>query len=198
MNSKLFRVIYNMYDAAKSCIKVGNNLSEVLHCNIGVRQGGNLSPVLFAMLINEFKNKLSTQYNGVHKNQLYNPDIELHLKSFTLLYADDTIVLAETDRELQSTLDAAHEYCNNMQLTVNTQKTKVIFSRRKERKHRYFLFGGSILDVTYEYVHLGVNFNYNTSFIKAIERHISRAKRAMFAIVMVQLGPRYDGVYHYR
>ena len=30
---------------------------------------------------------------------------------------------------------------------------------------------------------MGVNFNYNTSFIKAIERHISRAERAMFAII---------------
>ena len=66
-----------MYDAAKSCIKVGNNLSEVCHCNIGVRRGENLSPILFAMLINEFKNNLSTQYNGVHLNQLYNTDIEL-------------------------------------------------------------------------------------------------------------------------
>ena len=89
-----------MYDAAKSCIKVGNNLSEVFHCNIGVRQGKNLSPIFFAMLINEFKNNLSTQYNGVHLNQLYNTDIELQLKLFTLLYTDDTIVLAETEREL--------------------------------------------------------------------------------------------------
>ena len=32
-------------------------------------------------------------------------------------------------------------------------------------------------------MYLGGNFSYNTSFIKAIERHISRAKRAMFAIV---------------
>ena len=35
-----------------------------------------------------------------------------------------TIVLAETERELQSTLDAVHKYCNNMHLTVNTQKQK--------------------------------------------------------------------------
>ena len=76
------------------------------------------------------------------------------------------------------------EYCNNMHLTVNTQKMKVmIFSRGKVRKYQNFMFGDSILDVTYEYVYLGVNFNYNTSFIKAIERHISRAKRTMFAIV---------------
>ena len=111
-------------------------------------------------------------------------DIELHLKLFTLLYADDTIVLAETERELQSALDAVHEYCNNMHLTVNTQKTKVmIFSRGKVRKHRNFLFGDSILDVTYEYVYLEVNFKYNTSFIKAIKQHIFRAKRAKFTIV---------------
>ena len=119
-----------MYDAAESCIKVGNNLSKVLHCNIGVRQGGNLSPV-FAMLINEFKNKLSTQYNGVHKNQLYNTDIDLHLKLFTLLYADDTNVLAETDRELQSALDAVHEYCNNMQL--HTKNESHIFSWKRKK-----------------------------------------------------------------
>ena len=43
-----------MYDPDKSCINIGNTLSEVFHCNIGVRHGGNLSPVLFAMLINEF------------------------------------------------------------------------------------------------------------------------------------------------
>ena len=78
------------------------------------------------MLINEFKNNLSTKYNGVHLNQLHNTDIELQLKLFTLLYADDTIVLAETERELQSALDAVHEYCNNMHLTVNTQKKKVM------------------------------------------------------------------------
>ena len=50
MNGKLFRVIYDMHDAAKSCIKVGNNLSEVFNCNIGVRRGENLSRILFAII----------------------------------------------------------------------------------------------------------------------------------------------------
>ena len=80
-----------------------------------------------------------------------------------------------------------------MRLTVNTQKTKVItFSRRKVIKHQNFIFGRSILDVTYEYVYLRVNFNHNTLFMKAIERHISKAERAMFAIVT-----KVD-FYHYR
>ena len=98
-------------------------------------------------------------------------------------------------RELESALDAVHEYCKNMHLSVSTQKTKVmIFSRGKVRKYQNFMFGGSILNVTYVYVYLGVNFNYNTSFIKAIERHtcILRAKRAMLPLL-----PKVD-VYHYR
>ena len=78
---------------AKSCIKFGNNLSEVFHCNIGVMQSETLSPVLFAMLINAFKNNLFTQYNGVHKNQLYNININLQMKLLTLLYTDGIIVL---------------------------------------------------------------------------------------------------------
>ena len=43
----------------------------------------------------------------------------------------------------------------------------MIFSRGKIRKHRNFLFGDSMLDVTYEYVYLGDNFNYNTSFMRS-------------------------------
>ena len=122
-----------MYNAAKSCIKVGNILSDVFHCNIGVRQGENLLQVLFAMLINKFQINVSTPYNGVHLNQFYNTYIDLQLKLFTLLYADNTIVLAETARELQSALDAVHEYCINMHLIINTQKMKVmIFSCGKK------------------------------------------------------------------
>ena len=77
----------------------------------------------------------------------------------TLLYADDTIVLAETKRKMPSALDAVHEYCNNMPLTFYTQKTKVMtFSSRKFKKHQNFMFEGSILNVTCEYIYLGVNF----------------------------------------
>ena len=60
-----------MYDAARSLIKVENKLSEVFHCDMGARHGENLIPALFAMLINEFKNNQSTQYNGVGYNQFF-------------------------------------------------------------------------------------------------------------------------------
>ena len=57
------------------------------------------------------------------------------LKVFALLYADDTIVLAENEKELQLALDSVHEYCTLYNLTVNTSKTKIIvFSRGKVKR----------------------------------------------------------------
>ena len=49
INRKLLNVVKNMYDKAKSCVKIDNLYSDYFPCNIGVRQGDNLSPLLFAL-----------------------------------------------------------------------------------------------------------------------------------------------------
>ena len=46
-------------------------------------------------------------------------------KLFVLLYADDTIILAENQRDLQTYLDSVYEYCTKHKLIVNTNKTKI-------------------------------------------------------------------------
>ena len=51
MNGNFIRVIYNIYDQAKSCVKKGGEFSEYFTCNVGVRQGENLSPLLFANIM---------------------------------------------------------------------------------------------------------------------------------------------------
>ena len=65
INGKILRVIYNMYESAKSCIKQQNMTSGLFACNLGVRQGENLSPLLFALFLNDFETSLSVKYNGL-------------------------------------------------------------------------------------------------------------------------------------
>ena len=38
-------------------------------------------------------------------------ELEIYLKLYVLLYADDTIILAETASDLQMALAGLHEYC---------------------------------------------------------------------------------------
>ena len=51
MNGLILKVIFNMYDKAKSCVSCGNQQSEYFQSNVGVKQGENLSPLLFALFL---------------------------------------------------------------------------------------------------------------------------------------------------
>ena len=109
--------------------------------------------------------------------------METFLKRYVLLYADDTIVLAETPEDLQIALNNVFSYCKKLYLSVNTSKTKVvIFFRGKVRSHPDFLCGDSVLDVVQDYIGLGTIINYNVAFNIAISKQVSQARRAMFAM----------------
>uniref|UniRef100_A0ABM0MA50 RNA-directed DNA polymerase from mobile element jockey-like n=1 Tax=Saccoglossus kowalevskii TaxID=10224 RepID=A0ABM0MA50_SACKO len=201
INGKIITVIYNMYNQAKSCVIDGSDTSDFFNCNVGVRQGENLSPLLFAIYLNDFEYFISKHYNGLKymaseiKTYLSNEDIEVFLKLFTLLYADDTIVLSESETELQSALNAVYTYCNECHLTVNANKTKVvIFSRGRVKKYPAFKFGNETIEVTFDYIYLGITFNYNNKFRKAICKQTNQARCAMFSLLMEakQLCPPID------
>ena len=53
INGKLFRLIHNMYQNIKSCISHNGQQSAYFQCFRGVRQGENLSPILFAIFLND-------------------------------------------------------------------------------------------------------------------------------------------------
>ena len=54
-----------MYENAKSCVKQQTLKSGIFACNMGVRQGENLSPLLFSIFLNDFGETLSEKYNGL-------------------------------------------------------------------------------------------------------------------------------------
>ena len=132
VNGKVFRAIKNMYASAKSCVTTCGQTSETFACNIGVRQGDNLSPLLFAIYLNDFVGYIRTKFKGLQ--YLYDEvcsdvldkitDEDLFINLHSLLYADDTIILAENPEELQMALDALSNYCEKWKLRVNNEKNK--------------------------------------------------------------------------
>ena len=51
-------------------------------------------------------------------------DLVSYLKLYILMYADDTVLLAESSEDLQKYLDRLNEYCIIFDLKINTSKTK--------------------------------------------------------------------------
>ena len=190
VKGKIINVIYNLYDSAKSCVRKCNNLSDFFHCNVGVRQGENLSPLLFAIYLNDFESFIAQEYEGLtflssEASRLLGDDVfEMYLRLYILLYADDTIVLAESPNQLQAALNSVQRYCEKNSLKLNLTKTKVIvFSRGKIRNIPKFWYGEEQVEVVDDYIYLGVKINYNGSFTKAIEKQIDQARKAMFSLI---------------
>ena len=141
--------------------------------------------MLFAIYLNDFQNYLSNHFQGLKTlNNVVHEELEIYLKLYTLLYADDTIIMAESADELQKALDALYNYCKDWDLTINISKTKImIFSRGKVRKYPNFYLNKEEIEVVENYTYLGVVFNYDGSFKKAIEKQISQARKAMFSLL---------------
>ena len=185
IQGKIFRVIHNMYENIKTCIRQGQEYSDFFSCDVGVKQGENMSPFLFSLFLNDLENYLiENNIAGLeHVSQLCQEHLFLYLKLFVILYADDTVIISETSDGLQRALSVFEEYCNMWKLTVNTNKTKiVIFSKRKYKTNVNFKIYGNNIDVVDSYNYLGILFNYNGTFCTARKRLLEQSNKALYAL----------------
>ena len=190
INGKIFKVIFNIYDKAKSCVQSNKTLSSFFASSTGVRQGENLSPILFSIYLNDLVSHMSQYCNGLEtlsqtfKMHLSDDTVEVFLKLFLLLYADDTVIFAETKQELQTALDAMKTYCDMWKLQVNSAKTKVIiFSRSKNRNNEDFYYDNSKLENMEDFSYLGIKFSCKGKFDKAKKHLCDQARKAMFSVL---------------
>ena len=107
---------------------------------------------MFSIFLNDLTKFISHAYDGLTnvndmaKNLLSDDDIEVYLRLYILLYADDTVIFAESDQELQAALNVMFLYCKSWDLEVNPSKTKItIFSKRKQNQNIVFMYNGQAL-----------------------------------------------------
>lgn len=126
----------------KSLVKLNGISSNFFECNVGVRQGENLSPFLFSLYINDLENfLLENNIVGLQsiRNEIEN-DLSLHLKLLILFYADDTVIMAESAEDLQNALNEFYIYCTRWKPSVNVNKTKImVFSKGATWKKIFLL-----------------------------------------------------------
>ena len=102
-------------------------MSECFSQDNGVLQGGSLSPTLFTAYINELESRINAiECMGVNINEV---------KVSVLMYADDLVLLSQTEDGLQCGINALHIFCTENNLKVNTSKSKLMYvSKRRSAK----------------------------------------------------------------
>jgi hypothetical protein len=77
----------------------------------------------------------------------------------TILYADDTVLLAESVAELHSELNYFYEYCEKWNLKVNTNNSKVmVFSKGRLLINSNFKMNNMELELVSEFIYMGTMF----------------------------------------
>ena len=107
-----------MYSNATAVMKLESSVSTPFPCRRGVRQGCNLSPLLFSLFISDLEDTLNP--SGAEGVDLGNAKLRL------LLFADDLVIVAHSPEDLQTSLDELSEYCAKWDLLTNSSKTEVI------------------------------------------------------------------------
>ena len=105
INGKCFNVVYNLYKDIKSKVTTQQGSSNYFTCNVGERQGENLSPFLFSIFLNDLEMYLNNDNVSGITCDVNNDEMILFLKVLILLYADDIVVFSDNESGLQHALN---------------------------------------------------------------------------------------------
>ena len=176
INGKIYKAIKLLYTNTLSCVTVNSLFTQWFEIHNGVRQGDTLSPTLFIFFINDLVSHLKDLNLGI--------DVDGE-KICILLYADDFVLLANSEQDLQSLLNATYTWCNKWHLKLNTTKTKVIHFREKRKRQTssQFIYGRHKIDIVTSYKYLGVIFDEFMEFNECAKTLSDSGGRALGALI---------------
>ena len=168
---RLYNAIISLYKDVKSCVRINGLSTDFFDVKCGLKQGCLLSPLLFNIYINDLVHEMKQLDVGV------NIDGE---NVCILLYADDVILIADSEDELQTLLDCLHRWCERNCLNINKDKSKIIHFRRQSslRSNVSFTCGDLSLDYVSHYKYLGLVLHEHLDFnvtAKCVAQSASRA-----------------------
>ena len=123
INGLFFNIINPMYGINKMCIRVDkSHRSHFFTTNVCVRQGDAISPILFNLYVSDFQSYIGLDFDA--------PRLDTSLVNY-LMYADDLVLMSQTEIELQGLIDKLSAYCKRWKMEVNIEKNEGYIIQRK-------------------------------------------------------------------
>ena len=151
----LMERVREIYGETISRVKVGGEVGERFWTAKGFRQGCPMSPTLFNLLTADMDEELRKgKWGGVEVGQR---------RIFALAYADDMVVMAEREEEMESMIRRMEKYMEKKRLEVNVEKTQIIRFRKGGGRARVmeWRWKGRRIEEVKEFKYLGYVFKKN-------------------------------------
>jgi hypothetical protein len=167
VDGKDVSLIRNIYWEQVATVKAENLYTQNINIRKGVRQGCILSPSLFNIYTeNIFKqsgDETGLKINGKIINNLR--------------YADDTVLMAESEKELQDLVVQVDTSSRELGLDINLQKTKtMVISKTEEKPKINVNIHGETLQQVSSYLYLGHTITDDGRCDTEVKKRIGMAK----------------------
>ena len=169
----LIRRIREIYKETVNTVRVQQKETQEFWTKKGVRQGCPLSPTLFAIYLADIDDYLEKRQDG---------GIVLgKRKIWTLSYADDVVLLAKDEREMNEMIRNLENYVQRKKLTLNVNKSKIlIFKKGRGKKEKIkWSWRGERIEEVKKFKYLGYTFTKNNKADQHIKEIVKKGIIAM-------------------
>ena len=104
-------LIWSMQSQVKSCVRSKYGITKFFKFTTGVRQGCLLSPLRFALFLNDLEDYLKE--NGASGIDLW------YIKVCSFLYTDDLILISNSEEDLKSQMRILGNYALEYEMEIN-------------------------------------------------------------------------------
>ena len=176
IRGNMLRALRAIYSNVECSVKVNGHLTDSFKVLSGLKQGCLLSTTLFNLYINDLsdllcQSKLGIDIDGIRINHL--------------LYADDLVLIASNEGDLQLLLNILAEWCDKNKMKININKTKIIHFRNKsvERSKQIFSCGNDVIDFAGQYRYLGLVLSEHLDYAVTAKYVAQAATRSLGLLI---------------
>src|SRR5574337_906108 len=161
-------LLRNLYAGQEATVRTGHRTTDWLEIGKGVRQGCILSPCLFNLHAEDIMRNA-----GLEDAQ---PGIKIARRNINnLRYADDTTLMAESEKELKSLLMKVKVESEKVGLKLNIQKTKIMASG----PNTSWQIDGETVETVADFIFLGSVITADGDCSHEIKRHFLLGRKVM-------------------
>ena len=183
ISNKFYAIIKSMYSNIMLSVQSGDGLNITLSflSLLGVRQGDNLSPTLFSIFVNDLPSIFTENCK---------PACFGDMKINCMMYADDLIIMSESNTGLQESMNKLDKYCDQWGLTVNINKTKCMITKTNSNINinSKLFFKNNNIEIVDKVKYLGIEFSHDGN-VQVIQSDLYKKGLKAYFKLMRALNP---------
>ena len=144
--STVVRILLDSYTRQTLTTQWGPSRSHPFHVSNGVKQGGNLSPILFTLYMDELLTRLSNSDCGCYFRNKF---------AGALCYADDITLISPSLGGLNAMMSVCERFADEFHLTFNAKKSVAIWYGGRVSPVGFVTMNDEKIDWSKKCVHLG-------------------------------------------